>query len=78
MTALQKFGETLVTLTERQLSKLSIPDGLRTALAEAKGLRKNEAKRRQMQYIGRLMREIDAADLERLRSRCFRLYGKIK
>ena len=42
------------------LARLELPEDLREALLEAQRIRSHEAKRRQMQYIGRLMREVDA------------------
>jgi ribosome-associated protein len=59
MHALQALGEALVELTPAQLSGLELPERLADAIAEARRLPTFEARRRQMQYIGRLMREID-------------------
>lgn len=58
--ALQKIGESLLKLTEEQLAKIELPDNLLAALKHAKSLSSNEAKRRQLQYIGKIMRNIDA------------------
>lgn len=67
MTELQSLGARLVELPESQLAGMPLGDDLRDAVLEAKRIRSHEAKRRQMQYIGRLMREIDPAPLrERL------------
>jgi len=63
MTALQELGVALLELPLERLSKLDMPEALRQALAEARRLSKHEARRRQMQYIGKLMRGIDAAPL---------------
>jgi ribosome-associated protein len=63
MHALQDLGEALVDFSAEQLAAVDIPDSLREAVREAKRLRKHEAKRRQMQYIGRLMREVDTAPI---------------
>jgi ribosome-associated protein len=60
MTELQTLGATLVELSETQLAQMQLGDELRQAVLEAKRIRSHEAKRRQLQYIGRLMREIDA------------------
>lgn len=60
MEALQKVGESLLKLTEEQLAKFELPDNLLAALKQAKSLSSNEAKRRQLQYIGKIMRNIDA------------------
>jgi ribosome-associated protein len=67
MTALQSLGAKLVDLPESQIAEMPLDDGLREAVLEAKRIKSHEAKRRQMQYIGRLMREIDPGPLrERL------------
>ena len=63
MHALQYLGEQLVTLNPALLEQLDLAEKLRDAVIEARKLKKNEARRRQMQYIGRLMREIDAAPI---------------
>jgi ribosome-associated protein len=59
MLALQSLGEQLVELSSGQISKIEMPQDLRDAVLLAKTLKKNEAWRRQMQYIGTLMREAD-------------------
>ena len=63
MHALQALGEALVALTPTQLAGLSLPESLADALAEARRIPTFEARRRQMQYIGRLMRDIDPAPI---------------
>jgi ribosome-associated protein len=63
MTALQKMGAALVDLPESQLERFSIDGKLMAAILEAKRIRSHEAKRRQMQYIGKLMREVDPAPI---------------
>lgn len=60
MTALQKLGERLTQLNQEQLSKVPLEENLAAAIKEYQRLKKNEAKRRQLQYIGRLMRDADA------------------
>ncbi len=67
MTALQTLGAKLVELPESQLAEMPMDEKLRDAVLAARRIRSHEAKRRQMQYIGRLMRDIDPAPLrERL------------
>ncbi|MBE0613928.1 MAG: DUF615 domain-containing protein [Burkholderiales bacterium] len=63
MQALQDVGAELVELNEQQLATMQLPESLLAAVQEARRLSKHEAKRRQMQYIGRLMRDIDAAPI---------------
>ena len=67
MTELQSLGAKLVDLPESQIAELPMEEKLREAVLEAKRITIHEAKRRQMQYVGKLMRQIDPAPLrERL------------
>lgn len=60
MTALQKLGEKLATYTNSKLNKLPISAPLRVAINEFKRLPNSHgARRRQLQFIGRLMRDAD-------------------
>jgi ribosome-associated protein len=63
--SLQKLGEALVDLSPEDLEPLDLPERLVEALNDARGIKKHEALRRQRQYIGRLMREIDAEPVRR-------------
>lgn len=63
MLALQELGEELVTLNAEQLHELALPDALLQAVLEAKRLTKFGALNRQRQYIGRLMRDVDATPI---------------
>ncbi|MDP2135715.1 MAG: ribosome biogenesis factor YjgA [Sulfuritalea sp.] len=62
-TALQDLGAELVALSRERLAKIEMPERLRDALLDAQRFTKHEAKRRQMQYVGKIMRDIDAAPL---------------
>lgn len=62
--ALQDLGGELVDLSSIQLARIEMPDALRLAVREAQRITSNGAKRRQMQYIGRLMRDTDAAPIQ--------------
>ena len=59
--ALQKLGEELITLKESDLDSLPLEDNLREAVMEARQIKAHGALRRQKQYIGKLMQDIDAA-----------------
>jgi ribosome-associated protein len=61
---LQDIGEQLVALSKEHLAELDIPENLRDAIKEVKRINKFGAIRRQMQYIGRLMRDIDPAPIQ--------------
>jgi ribosome-associated protein len=58
-TALQKIGEQLVHLSDAQFALLKLPGELLEAVAMARRMKQHEARRRQLQYIGRLMRDVD-------------------
>ena len=64
MHALQTIGEQLVALDIKQLNELDLPEILMDALLEAKQIQKHGARRRQMQYIGKLMRKIDVMSFQ--------------
>ena len=64
MIALQEMGEELVRLNAEQLAKLPLTDELRDAVLAAQGMHARGARYRQMQYIGRLMREVDPAPVQ--------------
>jgi len=61
--ALQALGERLVKLNAEQLALVPMPEELRDAVLEAKRIRSREGRRRQLQYIGKLMRGIDPAPI---------------
>lgn len=65
--ALQALGEQLVALPPAHLARLALPDELREAVRETRRMPQHGARSRQMQYIGRLMRELDDAVLQALR-----------
>ncbi|MDO4637467.1 MAG: ribosome biogenesis factor YjgA [Lautropia sp.] len=60
MHALQALGERLVKLPEQQLARVPMPDDLAQAVHEARRTRSHEGLRRQLQYVGKLMRSVDA------------------
>jgi ribosome-associated protein len=61
MEELQTLGEELVELSTDRIKKIDIPEELRDAVREAQRMpRHDEAKRRQMQYIGKIMRNVEA------------------
>jgi ribosome-associated protein len=60
MTALQEMGESLTRLSDRELAQVPLDDErLARAIREARAIRSNSAKRRHLQFIGKLMRDID-------------------
>jgi len=65
MHALQRLGNRLAELNTKHLSHLPLSAKLHEALSEMRRIRQREARRRQLQYIGKLMRDIDQEALER-------------
>lgn len=63
MTALQDLGEQLAALNAQQLRKLNLPEALYSAIKAAQDMPQRGARKRQLQYIGRLMRAVDAAPI---------------
>lgn len=60
---LQELGAELVSLGKDQLAQLDLPETLRDAVREMSRINKFGAQRRQMQYIGKLMRDVDTAPI---------------
>ncbi|HUO44388.1 MAG TPA: ribosome biogenesis factor YjgA [Burkholderiales bacterium] len=63
MAALQKIGARLVELNAGQLAEIGLPETLHEAVVEAQRIRDFEGRRRQLQYIGKLMRAVDPAPI---------------
>lgn len=61
---LQKLGERLVKLSNDLISDMVLPPEVYDAVMFAKTLKKHGALRRQMQYIGTLMRKYDPAPIQ--------------
>ena len=59
----QSIGKKLIALSKDRLIKLELPETLFDAVMEAKRLTANGAIRRQLQYLGRLMRDVDSAPI---------------
>ena len=63
MSELQDLGAELVKLSPEQLARIEMPEMLREAVLDCRRITKHEARRRQMQYIGRIMRDVDAGPI---------------
>ncbi len=61
--ALQELGEQLIDLHDSIFSQLDLPEALRDAILAAREITSHGARLRQRQYIGRLMRTIDAGPI---------------
>ncbi|GAB3646482.1 hypothetical protein GCM10028813_06750 [Ramlibacter alkalitolerans] len=66
-TELQKLGEALLTLRADLYERLELPESLATALEDLKRISNFEGRRRQLQYVGKLMRNLDPEVLQAAR-----------
>lgn len=62
--ALQDLGALLVELPAAQFKRMDLPDELRAAVNACRKITQNGALRRQKQFIGKLMRSLDAAPIQ--------------
>jgi len=65
MDRLQDLGVRLTQLTDGKLSRIELPEPLLEAVLEARRLPSMAAKRRQLQFIGRIMEQFDTARIAR-------------
>jgi ribosome-associated protein len=68
MTALQELGQALVDLPKDALKRMPMPEDLMDAVQEARRITDHEGKRRQLQYVGRVMRSLNDGEVEALRT----------
>jgi ribosome-associated protein len=66
-TELQKLGEALLDLRAELFARLALSETLVTALGELKRISNFEGRRRQLQYVGKLMRGLDPETLQAVR-----------
>ena len=64
MHALQALGQQLVELPKEQFEKISLEESLRDAIVDARHIRQHGARKRQLQYIGKIMRNVDAKPIQ--------------
>jgi ribosome-associated protein len=57
-----ELAKELVALSEKQIEKMLIPDPIKTAVLACKTMQM-QAMRRQLQYIGKLLRKIDTSSI---------------
>lgn len=60
---LQSLGEALLELPAPKLAKLPMPERLLDALKDLRKIKNFEGRRRQLQYVGKLMRDVDPEPL---------------
>ncbi len=66
MDTLRKKAEALVNLSDTSLSALPLPEKLREAILLARKLKKNDARRRQVQYITKQLKLLDMTAIDAL------------
>ena len=66
--ALQALGGQLIALSAAQLARLDLPEALHEAVVAAQRIRAHGARTRHLQYIGKLMRQLEPAMLSRIRA----------
>ena len=64
MHALQAMGQKLVELPKEQFEKITLEESLYDAIVAARDIRQHGARKRQLQYIGKVMRSIDAQPIK--------------
>lgn len=69
MQLLQDMGKKLTELNSSELANIPLSDNLHNAITEMHRIKSNEAKRRHLQYIGKLMRLNDVDDIKKALSR---------
>ena len=65
---LQALGVQLVALSAAQLARLDLPEVLHEAVVAAQRMRAHGARTRQLQSLGKVMRQIEPAVLSRVRA----------
>ena len=66
--AVQALGVQLVALSAAQLARLDLPEALYEAVVAAQRMHSHGARTRQMQYIGKLMRQLEPSVLSHIRA----------
>lgn len=64
MQALQEIGEAIIKLSDGEFATIPLEGELLTAITLARRLKSGEGLRRQMQYVGKLMRHADTAAIQ--------------
>lgn len=63
MTVLQKLGQQLVDAPADRVKRIDLPENLKSAIEECRKIKSHEGKRRQLQFIGKIMRGLDETDI---------------
>src|SRR3954469_9074761 len=63
MTALQKLGAELIAESRDRVKRVPMPEDVRDAILECQQIKDHEGRRRQLQFVGKKMRTLDADEL---------------
>lgn len=63
MTALQKLGQDLIDQPRDRVKRVPMPDQVRDAILECQLIKDHEGRRRQLQYVGKVMRSLEADEI---------------
>lgn len=63
MIALQKLGQQLVEAPAERVNRINLPENLKTAIEECRKIKSREGKRRQLQFIGKIMRNLEQSEI---------------
>ena len=74
--AAQQLGKDILGLSHDDQKSIDLPENLSKALDDARRIRKNSALKRQLQYIGKLMRHIDLEPIQEQYLKLTNHYGK--
>jgi ribosome-associated protein len=75
MHALQELGEALIELPKDALKRMPMPESLADAVGAARRITDHEGKRRQVQYVGRVMRSLIDDEIAALRTAFEKYHG---
>jgi ribosome-associated protein len=76
MTALQELGAKISDLPSEKIKDLALPRELEQAVLQIRAMKSREARRRQVQYIGALMRTVDPEPVRRAYQELFQIEGR--
>ncbi len=63
--ALKKLGEELILLNAEELNAIHLPESLHDAILEAQRIQSRSGLKRQRQYIGKIMRQVDSEEIKK-------------
>ena len=67
MSELQKLGQELVDQPRDRVKRVPMPDDVRDAILTCQNIKDHEGRRRQLQFVGKMMRTLEPAEVEAIR-----------